>query len=98
MRKQTIFESNDEHQRKLESLSRVHGHESHRRVTFVIVLIRNECRVIDKLAQSFDSLFVVVDRRVDEFLKVLESSLGFVSALRTQREFVTRLNNRCTDD
>ena len=39
--------------------------------------------MIDELAQSFDPLIVVIDRRIDQFLKVLQTVLGFVSLFAT---------------
>jgi len=81
--KETFFKSNDEHERKLESLRCVYGHERDGRVALVLVLIGNERGVIDKLAQSFDPLIVIIDSGVNEFLQVLESTLGFIRTLAT---------------
>src|SRR5688500_6656958 len=98
MREQAVFETDDKHERKLQTLRRVDRHQRYGRVAFVIVLIGNERRVIDKLTQSIDALVVVINRGVYQFLQVFEPSFGFFSLLGSERVFVTRLDNRGADD
>ena len=62
MWKQAFFKSNDKHEWELETFRRVYCHERDGRVAFVVVLIGDECRMVDELTQSFDALFVVVNR------------------------------------
>src|SRR5262245_44611426 len=93
MRKQSIFQSYDEHDGKLETLCRVSGHQRDLRVSLVVILIRNEGRVVDEFTQTSESLLVVVDCRVDQLLEILESPIGFVSFFCTQRSFITSVEN-----
>ena len=60
-------------------------HQRHWRIAFVIVLIGNERGVIDKLAQSFNALIVVIDGGINEFLQVFETAFGFFSPFSPQR-------------
>ena len=96
--KQTIFESDDKDEWKLQALCRVRSHQRHWRVAFVFILIGNECGVVDELTQPFDTLFVVIDGCVDEFLQVFQTAFGFVCAFASERDFVTGFDDRSTDD
>ena len=98
MREQTVFETDDEDERKLETLRRVDRHQRYRRVALVVVLIGNERGMIDKLAQSFNALIVVIDGGVHEFLQVFETAFGFFSLFRLQRVFVASLDDRGPHD
>src|ERR1043166_7339442 len=98
MRKQSLLESNNEHEWKLKSLSRVRGQQRDRCVAFVIVLIGNERGVIDKLSQSFITRLVIVHRRVDELLEVLKTPFRFIRVFGAKRAFVTSLDDGCLHD
>jgi hypothetical protein len=50
MWKQAVLESNDEYERELETFGGVGRHQSYRRVSLVLIGVRHQCRVIDKLA------------------------------------------------
>src|SRR6185369_923247 len=95
MWKQSVFESNNEDYRKLQTLGGMCGHERHRRIALVVVLVGNECRVVDEFAESFNALFIVIDGGIDQLLQVLETPFSLIRSLAAERVFVTRLDDRC---
>ena len=76
----------------------MHSHQRDWRVAFVLVLIGNECGVVDKLTQSFDTLIVVINGSVDEFLQVFQPAFRFVGAFGSECVFVTGFDDRIAND
>ena len=98
MREQSIFETDDKDERKLETLGGVRGHQGDGRVAFVLIGVGNQRGVIDELAQAFDALLVVVDGSVDQFLQVLQTRFGFVSLFALECVLVTGVEDGGFDD
>src|SRR5258706_15485634 len=98
MRKEAVFETSDKHERKLEYLGGVSGHQGHGRVAFVLIGVGNKCGVIDELAQAVNALLVVVDSSVDQFLQVLQTCFGFVGLFALECVLVTGFEDGGFDD
>jgi len=54
--------------------------------------------VINKLAQAFDALLVVVDGSVNEFLQIFQARFGFVGFLALKCVLVTGVEDGGFDD
>src|SRR6185369_2723104 len=98
MRKETVLESDNEHERKLKAFGGVGGHQSDWSVSFILIGIRNESGVIYKLAQPFDALFIVIDGGIDEFLQIFQTRFGLVGLFGLERVLVTGFEDRGLDD
>ena len=54
--------------------------------------------MIDELAQPFGSLFIIINGRVHEFLKIFQTGFGFIGALGFQSILVACIEDRSLDD
>src|SRR5258705_12447345 len=93
MWKQTVLEPYNKYERKLQPLCCVCSHQRDGGIAFVAILIGHECGVIDEVAQALESLIVVVDRSVDEFLQVFETAFRLVSFFGAESGFESRVQN-----
>src|SRR5208283_4729518 len=76
MRKQSFFHPGEHHQRKLQSLGGVQGHERDLSMLIVLVGIADECGMIKKLIERLAAI-TRIHGGVYEFAQVLDTRIGF---------------------
>ena len=101
MGKEPLLEADDEHDRKLEPLRRVQGHEPDAGVLGALFLVgfRQQRQPIDEAVQGrFRIADLVVARRRDELHQVVETPVGLLRVLVTEVSQVSALVEQLAED
>ena len=80
---QSILQPNNEHHRELQPLGRMQGHQHDWRPFIVIVLVRHQGRVVQKVPNALSTLYTL-NGGVQKFADVVDPSMGFLGSLLLQ--------------
>jgi hypothetical protein len=78
--KESLFQPGNADDGKLQTLSRVHGHEGQPRIGLVLIRVRDQRRMIDEIPQGL-ALLLGFDRGGDQFLDVPQPPFSFPALL-----------------